>query len=105
MTETNAASFQSITSPPSVFKNLKYTSDTNYIIFRDIDLDSNMDNVATGNGNGKTSAADPWEPIMLSGNMLGRKNMQENAPVTISNVVVQQGNEINIQKTTGVGFF
>ncbi len=105
LTETNAASFQSITSPPSVFKNMKYTSDANYIIFRNIDLDSNMDDVAFGNGNGKTSADDPWEPIMLSGNMLGRKNMQENVPVTISNVVVQQGDEINIQKTTGVGFF
>ena len=32
------------------YENLQYTSDANYIIFRDIDLTSNTDNVVSGNG-------------------------------------------------------
>ena len=35
------------------YENLQYTSDANYIIFRDIDLTSKTDNVVSGNGDGK----------------------------------------------------
>lgn len=87
------------------YANLQYTSDANYIIFRDIDLDSSLDNIATGNGNGKTGEGDPWKPLMLSGDMLGQKNMDPNSPVTISNIVVKQENPMVATENIGVGFF
>lgn len=79
------------------YKNLQYTSDANYIIFRDIDL-------ASGSfSNGKD---DEWDPIMFSGNMLGRKNMrQERSPINISNVKVNQDDPISATQNIGVGFF
>ena len=78
------------------YKNLKYSSNANYIIFRDIDL-------ASGEfSNGKD---DEWNPIMFSGNMLGRKNMQEGSPINISNVKVNQDDPISATQNIGVGFF
>ena len=84
------------------YKNLQYTSDANYIIFRDIDLTSNTDNVVSGNGDGKTTS---WDPIMLSGDMLGRKDMKENTPVTISHITVETGEELSAEQNIGIGFF
>lgn len=89
----------------SEYNDLKYSSDSNYIIFRDIDLDSSIDNIESGNGNGKKSQDDPWEPLMLSGDMLGQKNMDPNSPVKISNIVVNQTDPMIATKNIGIGFF
>ena len=81
----------------TVYENLKYTSDANYIIFRDIDLAS---------GEYSNNEADAWDPIMLSGNMLGLKNMDPKAPVvTISNINVATGETLEAANHIGVGFF
>ena len=84
------------------YANLQYTSDANYIIFRDIDLTSDTANVVSGNGDGKTTS---WDPIMLSGDMLGRKDMKENTPVTISHITVETGEELSAEQNIGIGFF
>ncbi|MCF2569042.1 MucBP domain-containing protein [Mediterraneibacter glycyrrhizinilyticus] len=78
------------------YKNLKYSSNANYIIFRDIDLAS---------GEFSNGSDDDWNPIMFSGNMLGRKNMQEGSPINISNVKVNQDDPISATQNIGVGFF
>ena len=83
---------------------LKYSSDANYIIFRDIDL---------------TESA--WTPLMFSGTMLGAKGGTPDTPgslwgcigadVTtvanpvISNVKVEQSGRLSVAKQQGVGFF
>ena len=84
------------------YENLQYTSDANYIIFRDIDLTSDTNDVVRGNGDGKTTS---WDPIMLSGDMLGRKDMKENTPVTISHITVETGEELSAEQNIGIGFF
>ena len=86
----------------SEYSNLKYSSDANYIIFRDIDL-SNVD----------------WKPLMFSGTMAGAVSEDKNAesslwnddgivdtrqPV-ISNIMVNQTSPIDIKEQSGVGFF
>lgn len=90
---------------------LKYSSDANYIIFRDIDVSSG--------GN--------WDPLMFSGIMLGAKSDTPDtagslwscigadgksitdvatvANPVISNVSVVQSGELSIAKQSGVGFF
>lgn len=91
---------------------LKYSSDANYIIFRDIDLSSG--------GN--------WEPIMFSGTMLGAKSdtpgtagslwnciKEDGSGITdvaavanpfISNVSVAQTDaKLDVRDHTGIGFF
>ena len=81
------------------YKNLKYSSNANYIIFRDIDLAS---------GEFSNGSDDDWNPIMFSGKMLGRKNMQEESPINtinISNVKVNQDDPISATQNIGVGFF
>lgn len=95
------------------YKNLKYSSNANYIIFRDIDL-------ASGSfSNGKD---DEWDPIMFSGNMIGaiadeshsledivRQSIagtaDAGAQATISNIRVETTGTMDVQKTSGVGFF
>ena len=95
------------------YKNLKYSSNANYIIFRDIDL-------ASGSfSNGKD---DEWDPIMFSGNMIGaiadeshsledivRQSIAGTADAsvqaTISNIRVETTGTMDVQKTSGVGFF
>ena len=83
---------------------LKYSSDANYIIFRDIDL-----------------AESAWTPLMFSGTMLGAKGGTPDTPgslwgcigadVTtvanpvISNVKVKQSGRLSVAKQQGVGFF
>ena len=98
----NAGGFVSVANASDFYKNLKYTSDANYIIFRDINLAGALDNITEGNGDGQDT---PWDPIMLSGNMLGQKNMDPNTPVTISNINVATGEKLEAANHIGVGFF
>ena len=42
---------------------------------------------------------------MLSGDMLGRKDMKENIPVTISHITVKTGEELSAEQNIGIGFF
>lgn len=78
-----------------------YTSEENYIIFRDIDL-----------------AGVDWKPLMFSGNMIGSENMagidvdtgtiDKSAidPVEISHVNVYKQGELNVDTDAqGAGFF
>lgn len=77
---------------------LYYSSDADYIIFRDINLNENGEN-----SNGKT---DDWTPINISGNIEGRKNMVDGTSVEISNIHVYQGaSAIDPSTTRGFGFF
>ena len=84
------------------YGNIKYSSDANYIIFRNIALTP----AANGGGN--------WTPLMFSGTMEGRLNMQtpdptnpnDNSQPTISNVQISTGAELDLENDyTGVGFF
>lgn len=75
---------------------LTYSSDANYIIFRNI-------NLAEGEfSNGKD---DIWNPINISGNLEGRLGMVNSTPVTISNIKVHQTGELDPSTTRGIGFF
>ena len=90
------------------YKDLKYTSDANYIVFRDINLSASLEgDIGSDNGAGTgNGVADDWTPIMFSGNMLGQKNMDPtNAPVTISNINVATGEKLEAANHIGVGFF
>ena len=89
------------------YKDLKYTSDANYIVFRDINLSASLEgDIGSDNGAGTgNGVADDWTPIMLSGNMLGQKNMDPNVPVTISNINVATGEKLEAANHIGVGFF
>lgn len=82
------------------YKDLKYSSDANYIIFRDIDLSQ---------GEYSNGEDDLWTPIHLSGKMEGRLNMKEttepNSKPTIRNVKVEQSGLLNMETTSGIGFF
>ena len=78
------------------YKDLKYTSDANYIIFRDIDL------LQGDYSNGKD---DGWTPIHFSGKLEGRLNMQAGDSPTITNIHVEQTGKLNMETTSGIGFF
>lgn len=78
------------------YKDLKYSSDANYIIFRDIDL------LQGDYSNGEN---DGWTPLHFSGKMEGRQNMQPNVSPTIKNVHVEQTGLLNMETTSGIGFF
>lgn len=78
------------------YKNLKYSSDANYIIFRDIDLRE---------GDYSNRVDDNWTPLHFSGKMEGRLNMQPNVSPTIKNVHVHQTGKLNMETTSGIGFF
>lgn len=104
----NAENYTSVVNAPDSFKNLKYTSDANYIIFRDIELTSKYDKSGNEVAN--------WEPLKFTGTMEGRLNMQtpdptnpnDNSQPTISNVQISTGSELNLKNendSTGVGFF
>ena len=80
----------------SEYKDLKYSSDANYIIFRDIDL------LQGDYSNGKD---DSWTPIHFSGKMEGRLNMQADVPPTIKNIHVEQTGKLDLETTSGIGFF
>ena len=78
------------------YKNLKYSSDANYIIFRDIDLSQ---------GDYSNGEDDGWTPIHFSGKLEGRLNMQANVSPTITNIHVEQTGKLNMEITSGIGFF
>ena len=78
------------------YKDLKYTSDANYIIFRDIDL------LEGDYSNGKD---DDWTRIHFSGKLEGRLNMEANVVPTITNIHVEQTGKLNMETTSGIGFF
>lgn len=97
----------------SEYQDLKYSSDANYIVFRNIDLKS---------GEYSNQADDQWEPLMFSGNMIGAVASQDNSiwtsegniadnttSPTISNIAVNQtqlgSNNSQEQKQLGIGFF
>lgn len=83
----------------SEYKNYRYSSDADYIIFRDIDLSS-----SGKNSNGKD---DNWNPISVSGNVKGCKhlNLNKEDAITISNVNVLQQGELDTSNGAGIGFF
>ncbi|MFR7589924.1 MAG: Cna B-type domain-containing protein [Longibaculum sp.] len=66
----------------------KYSRSENYIIFRDIDL-SSVD----------------WKPLMFTGTMEGRLNMDASQKVTISNIKVEQTGKLDLKNNIGIGFF
>lgn len=65
-----------------------YSRSERYIIFRDIDL-----------------AGVAWTPLMFSGKMEGRLNMQPGVNPTISNIEVVQNGDLDMEKNMGIGFF
>lgn len=76
--------------------NQKYSANSNYIIFRDIDLSSST-----------------WKPLNFQGTMVGAKSTNNKIwdvgakiekPV-ISNVKVEQTDKLNVGEQMGVGFF
>lgn len=92
-----------------IYRDLRYTSDANYIIFRDIDLKEGT--YSDGQNNN-------WKPLMFSGNMIGSENMagidvdtgviDKSAidPVEISNITVNKSGEIDLESDPqGAGFF
>ena len=98
----------SLTKLQSEYDGLKYSSNANYIIFRDIDLSST--------GVNSNEEDDLWTPIMFSGTIIGAKSINNeriwddnsiittNKP-TISNVNVEQSTKVDVGKQMGVGFF
>lgn len=97
------------------YKNLKYTADAEYIIFRDIDLADTSNQFSDKN-------TDNWEPLKFTGIMIGVKadseytlesivSMESNEEVPVKNrvkisgVTVTTDGRMNQQKTKGVGFF
>ena len=103
--DVNAASYVSVKNAPDEYKGLKYTSDANYIIFRDIELTP----AADGEGN--------WTPLMFCGTMIGAKSengekiwnengiVSTKTPITISNVNVVANEPLQVEKQKGYGFF
>ena len=88
---------------------LKYSSNANYIIFRDIDLSKD--------GVNSNKEDDLWTPLMVSGDIKGAKLADGQATLTdgnsilatgkpvISNVNVNQTEEMDGSKYIGIGFF
>lgn len=83
----------------------KYSSNANYIIFRDIDLNN-----------------EAWTPLMFSGEMIGVESpadytllwdvkgsgttrITQTARPTIYNITVNQTEKMNVEKYIGIGFF
>ena len=101
----HAEQYVSVENAPDSYKNLKYTSDANYIIFRDIELTP----AAVGEGN--------WTPLMFHGTMIGAKSengekiwnengiISTKTPITISNVNVVANEPLQVEKQKGYGFF
>ena len=93
----------------SEYGNLKYSSNANYIIFRDIDLSKD--------GVNSNKEDDLWTPLMVSGDIKGAKLSDGQTKLTdgntilatgrpvISNVNVNQTEEMDGSKYIGIGFF
>ena len=78
------------------YEGLKYSSDANYIIFRNIDLSQ---------GEHSNGQNDNWTPIHLSGKMEGRLDMEANKIPKIQNIHIEQSGPLNMETTSGIGFF
>lgn len=65
-----------------------YSTDANYIIFRSISL-----------------KGEKWTPLMFSGTMEGRLNMEPGTDVTISDITVNQDGKLDASINLGIGFF
>lgn len=88
---------------------LKYSSNANYIIFRDIDLSKD--------GVNSNKEDDLWTPLMVSGDIKGAKLADRQTKITdgntilatgrpvISNVNVNQTEAMDGSKYIGIGFF
>lgn len=93
----------------SEYGNLKYSSNANYIIFRDIDLSKD--------GVNSNQEDDLWTPLMVSGDIKGAKLADGQTKITdgntilatgrpvISNVNVNQTEAMDGSKYIGIGFF
>lgn len=93
----------------SEYGNLKYSSNANYIIFRDIDLSKE--------GVNSNKEDDLWTPLMVSGDIKGAKLADGQTKLTdentilatgrpvISNVNVNQTEAMDGSKYIGIGFF
>lgn len=91
------------------YQDLKYASNANYIIFRDIDLSKD--------GVNSNKEDDLWTPLMVSGDVIGAKLSEGQTILTdgnsilatgrpvISNINVNQTDEMDSTKYMGVGFF
>ena len=91
------------------YGDLKYSSNANYIIFRDIDLSKD--------GVNSNKEDDLWTPLMVSGNIKGAKLANGQTKITdgntilatgrpvISNVNVNQTEAMDGSKYIGIGFF
>ncbi|MDN0056173.1 hypothetical protein, partial [Collinsella ihumii] len=105
---------------------LNYSSDANYIVFRDIDLSVDAERGITSESNAQAD----WEPLMFSGTMLGavcppvdegdsemgalwqyidvaagRVSEDAKRPVISNVTVVQPEGDLNIEDQMGIGFF
>ena len=88
---------------------LKYSSNANYIIFRDIDLSKE--------GANSNQEDDLWTPLRVSGDIIGAKLAEGQTKLTdenailatgrpvISNININQTEEMDSTKYMGVGFF
>ena len=99
----------SLTKLKQEYGNLKYASNANYIIFRDIDLSKD--------GVNSNKEDDLWTPLSVSGDIIGAKLSEGQTTLTdgnsilatgrpvISNVNVNQTEEMDGSKYIGIGFF
>ena len=99
----------SLTKLQKEYSDLKYASNANYIIFRDIDLSKD--------GVNSNKEDDLWTPLMVSGDVIGAKLSEGQTQITdgntilatgrpvISNINVNQTEKMDGTKYIGVGFF
>lgn len=99
----------SLTKLKQEYGGLKYSSNANYIIFRDIDLSKE--------GVNSNKEDDLWTPLMVSGDIKGAKLADGQTKITdgntilatgrpvISNVNVDQTEAMDGSKYIGIGFF
>ena len=99
----------SLTKLQKEYSDLKYASNANYIIFRDIDLSKD--------GVNSNKEDDLWTPLSVSGDIIGAKLSEGQTQITdgntilatgrpvISNINVNQTDEMDSTKYMGVGFF
>ena len=103
------SSAASLTKLKKEYGDLKYASNANYIIFRDIDLSKD--------GANSNKEDDLWTPLSVSGDIIGAKLSEDQTTLTdgnsilatgkpvISNINVNQTDEMDSTKYMGVGFF
>lgn len=88
--------FADIDDIKSRYSDLQYTSDANYIIFRNIDL---------AQGEFSNGQDDPWTPIHISGSIEGQLGMDSKQVTQIENIHVTQTGKMSLKEGNGIGFF